>query len=218
MNPAPIALIWKFPDDVFNLLPLILPILIPVAIWLWRRALEKQSSAEPQPTNALKRLDEAAGRSLAWVETQKFPRSYQLLADGDLFATMHWESIWKSRALAQAADARWALEHQGFFHNRVEISEAGSGAVLATFKSGWAGKGQLLLPDGRQFRWGRPSFWATDMAFRDERGSILLRYKTRLLSTGSQVLIEPIAFGMRELPLLVLLGWYLMDESRRRSS
>lgn len=66
------------------------------------------------------------------------------------------------------------------------------------------------MADGRKYP-ANTNFWATQYEFTTESGEKLISYKKigGILRMSSVTEIHPMAKNMRELPWMVLLGWYL---------
>jgi hypothetical protein len=93
----------------------------------------------------------------------------------------------------------------------VTIRESGSETDLGVFKNNtWSGGGTLELADGRRFP-ADTNFWATKFEFKTEAGEALIRYSKigGFLHASSQTEIHTAAKDLREMPWMVMLGWYL---------
>ncbi len=76
---------------------------------------------------------------------------------------------------------------------------------------GWTGSGPVQFSDGRGYRWTKTSFWRPEWTFAARDGRILIQFFPRAsLRMRATVAVDPSARGIRELPVLLLLGWYLL--------
>ena len=160
----------------------------------------------------MRTIRDAAPSNLSWQQPQAFKCAYELRAGDELLGSLR-----KTRKLGAAMEAeigatRFTFEPAGFFRSRVTVREAGAAGEPAVFQSGFCGGGQLAMQDGRSYRWKMTSFWGSRWAFVDDsdRPLVSLRPRNRVFRTGSEVEIAPGALALPELPLLVLLGWYLL--------
>lgn len=157
-------------------------------------------------------FQQMAGQPLTWEQPKRAAHRYELRAGDTTLATLRWESAFHARAIAQTADgAAWSFERKGFGGSSVLVSSSFS--TGATFKRfGWGSNGQLTLPDGRAWRWEQQGHWGTSWAWLGTDGQPLVKLQQQagFFKMTGLVQIAPGAESLPELPLLVLLGWYLM--------
>ena len=134
---------------------------------------------------------------------------YELRFGEQRLATLKFRSMWGTFATGETGEGTWTFKRVGFFQNRVTIRTPSSDAELGVFVNDWKMGGTLTLPDGRQYR-GNTNFWMTQFAFTNEAGQPLVSYR-RIggLSLSAAVEVEPAGAALRELPWLILLGWYV---------
>jgi hypothetical protein len=137
---------------------------------------------------------------------------YELRAGDEVIATLRWEQAFGTLATAESADGVWTFKREGFFQPRVTIRRSGSETNVAVFRPRWTGSGVLEFPDGRAFHWKHTNFWYSQWAWEGANGGQMLRLKNdcALLRSEGHVEVESIAQTLAELPLLTLLGWYLI--------
>jgi len=157
----------------------------------------------------LKIADFATG-PLKWAQPKMSKHEYELLAEQQLLATLKFRSMFGTLATGESGDGCWTFKRVGFWQNKATIRECGSETDLATFKNNtWSSGGTLEFVAGPTFR-ATTNFWMSKYEFRTGGDEPLLRFKyggTFRLSSTVEVL--PAASALRELPLLVLFGWYL---------
>jgi hypothetical protein len=126
-------------------------------------------------------------------------------------------SSWTSKANALVPDGTLFMQREGWFGQKVAISAVEQGPLLATYQRKGAGtSGQLVLPDGREFRWGRVNFWGTQKAWTDPTGNTAyVQLSVGGFSRKYTVVIHPQATEIPELSLLLVLGLYNMLIERR---
>mgnify|MGYP000350861041 CR=1 FL=1 len=150
-------------------------------------------------------------RDLKWVQPHPFKQEYELQADGEPAATLRWKSAFGSLATAESADGCWTFKRVGFWQTRATVRACGSDTDIATFKNNtWKGGGTLTLADGRTYL-ASTNFWQTQFEFKTETGERLFGYTNigGVMRLSARVQIEPPAVTLRELPWMVMLGWYL---------
>lgn len=154
-----------------------------------------------------------------WVQPKSFHNRYELRAGDELFAVLEFPKMFGSLALACTEDGRWTLKRVGFFKTRVTIREEGQDSDLGVYFPRWTGsEGTLHMTGGAEFTWKAANFWATQFIWLDTAGKTLLSYRpgveestlSDVLKTQARVEFMPEARNTAELPLLVVLGWYLM--------
>jgi hypothetical protein len=150
-----------------------------------------------------------AGHELKWSQPS-LKMEYELRSPDALVASLKFRSSWGTFATAESADGAWTFKRIGFFQNRVTIRNAGLDENVASFKNNtWSSGGTLELPDGRKFK-ATTNIWQTNLQFQTESEAMLVRFNFGGVFRKSAVVeISPIGRNVRELPLLVLFGWYL---------
>jgi len=162
-------------------------------------------------------LSAARGLALAW-ELPRFGRELTLRGGERVLATLSLGPGRRSPARATFADGEWTIERHGPLGSRVAVREPERDADVAVLElSMWSG-GLVDFPRGGQFRWRRAGFGPRRM-FATYGGDPLVRFSHRL-SWRRRVIavdVDASAWGLRELPVLLLLGGYLMRYPARAS-
>lgn len=162
-------------------------------------------------------LSYLVGQPLTWVPAAAFKARYDLIApDNTTLATLDMSS-WTSKAHALVPEGTLFLHKEGWSGLKVAISAVEQGPLLATYQRKWTGtSGQLLFPDGREFRWGKVNFWGTQKAWTDPTGTTAyVQFSVGGFSRKSSVVIYPQAAEIPELSLLLVLGLYNILIERR---
>jgi hypothetical protein len=163
-------------------------------------------------------LSTVVAMPLYWIQPKTFERRFELRAGDSLIATLCFETAFGTLATAESADGSWTFKRVGFLNPRVTVREVGVDTNLAVYQPRFWGDGSLEFRDGRVYRWRATNFWGTQWGFADSDENQLFALKpgvdkpklSDLLKTQALVEIEPQGHTLPELPLLVLLGWYLM--------
>ncbi|OLE78780.1 MAG: hypothetical protein AUG06_09520 [Actinobacteria bacterium 13_1_20CM_2_65_11] len=158
----------------------------------------------------MQKIAEVADQELVWSQPARLKQAFELQAANEVVATLQFQRA--SLAAGEVADQQWTFKREGFWHPQITVRVAGSDANLAVFKPAWTGGGMLELPQGRLLRFGAANFWHSQWDWSDPAGNPLVHFKSHagLLKTEGEVGIEPVASALPELPLLVVLGWYLL--------
>ncbi len=159
----------------------------------------------------MKRLSEVTGLALQWMQPSAWREAYELRANNDVVATLHFRSAFGSLATAQTADDCWTFKRVGFWKTRVTVRRCDAEVDLAVFHNNtWKGGGTLELADGRRYL-ASTNTWQTRYEISDEAGESLLLFAIGgVLRQSAQVTIHPAAVRLDTLPLLLTLSWYLV--------
>jgi len=130
--------------------------------------------------------------------------------NGELVGTLRFRSSFGSFATADGEDGCWTFKRVGFWRTKVTVRACGSDDDVAIFKNNtWSGGGTLELPNGPTFR-ATTNLWQTKFGFETEAGEKLIEFQTSgLLHLSATVEIHPSVATIAELPLMVMLGFYL---------
>jgi hypothetical protein len=157
-----------------------------------------------------RRLSDLVGQGMIWSKPNWMKGAYELRLGDERIATLKFRSIWGTFATGETAEGSWTFKRTGFLQNRVTVRVPGSDADIAVFVANWKMGGTVELPDGRRYR-ANTNFWMTSYALTDEAGRPVVSYRRigGMASLSAVVEIEPAVAALRELPWLMLLGWYL---------
>jgi hypothetical protein len=154
-------------------------------------------------------LHRAGSELYSWQQPTAFKRFFTLRAGDACYATLHWENVWSLAARASTADGRWEFAHQGFLRSRILVRETEANGELGHFLTRRYG-GLLTIGGKELYRWhlsgtlGAESTWVTS------QGSPLLHCTRQHWSiTKARVVVAPQAATVPDLPLLVVLDWYI---------
>jgi hypothetical protein len=165
---------------------------------------------------------EVAAEELLWVRPKRLRLQFELRAGEDVVATLAWTR--GSNALGEWAGGQYHFRRAGWLRPRIVVSDAAGGGQsaagsptepLATFT--YRG-GMLTFPDGRAFTWTKPKRWTTERIWVDGAATVLVHCRPARWRTPGAVTIQPEAAARRELPLLVLLGQYLLVQAAQESA
>lgn len=146
---------------------------------------------------------------------------YELRSNGDIIGMLRFEENQVTRAVAESAEGTWRFKKKWFPFDKVLLYQGDTDAEVGVFRTKLAAdKSSLEFPDGHLFYWKPTNVRRNKCTFTDAFGEHLLSFHRNSnpftilatpkgQSTGS---VEITRFGLYtyELPLLVLLGCYLM--------
>ena len=138
-------------------------------------------------------------------------RHFELRADDDVLATLTWVSMLGSLAKGESDDGCWTFKRGGFIRTHVTVRDCQAQDELGIFRNNtWAGGGTLELPEGARYV-ANSNFWQTryDIRTTDEAPVVTFERIGGVMHLGSDVSVHTQARGMRQLPWLIMLGWYL---------
>jgi hypothetical protein len=160
----------------------------------------------------MRTIREVVERALRWTQPSALKGEYDLHAGDEVVATLRWQKTFGSLALAETAGDTWTFKRSGFLRPKVTVRVPESETEAAVFKPGWGGEGALRFSDGRCYQWQKTSFWHSEWAFANEAGEPLVHFKpdVAFFKQAAEVKVEPGAAALADLPLLTVLGWYLM--------
>jgi hypothetical protein len=154
-------------------------------------------------------LSELAGQELLWIQPSARKREHELRAGDDVIATLRFQR--GTLADAEADGHHWTFKRQGFWQPRVTVRVAGSDADLATFHPRWTGGGALEFADGHTLKLTSANFWQSEWVWLD-KDQPRVRFKGRhgIVKAKGAVEFQGDAATRADLPLIILLGWYLI--------
>jgi hypothetical protein len=160
----------------------------------------------------MQRLHDIDGSAeLRWIKPKRSQRRFELHAGEAVVATLTWTR--GASAIGRWADEQYRFGRQGWFRQRVLVHEGDGDASgvpdepIATFAQRG---GTLTFSDGRTFLWQKPKRWTNERVWVDSAGAVLARFSPANGQTTVTLASEPQVARAPELPLLVLLGQYLL--------
>jgi hypothetical protein len=158
----------------------------------------------------MKSIRDVAGGELDWVQPARTKQAFELHSGDEVVGTLVWARM--SLAAGETADGSWTFKREGFWHPRVTVRLAGSEDNLALFSPNWGGGGTLDIVGGQQLRFGSANFWHSQWDWLDASDKPLVHFKSRqgLFKLEGQVEIAADASTSPDVPMLVVLGWYLL--------
>ena len=157
---------------------------------------------------------EVGGEELRWIKPRRTKLQFELRAGEILVATLAWTG--GSHALGQWAEGQYRFNRKGWLRPRTLVRGAANAAsdtpgeqeeTVATFAHRG---GTLSFPDGRTFLWKKPKRWTNERIWMDSATAERVRFHPGAWESTVTVTSQPESASLPELPLLVLLGQYLI--------
>ncbi|OGN90953.1 MAG: hypothetical protein A2Y88_14160 [Chloroflexi bacterium RBG_13_48_10] len=164
-------------------------------------------------------LVNAKGSELYWVQPLTMRNNFILRSGERIFGRLEFRSVFSSLVQAVAAHETWTFNQVGFISPRVIVRRSGSESDLASYQPKWTGtEGQIKLSRGEVYIWRVANFWSTRYAIANKDGTEIVTYQSgsdekkisNLFKQQARVHITLEAWQLSELPLIVMLGWYLV--------
>ncbi|HBY06369.1 MAG TPA: hypothetical protein DEH22_00720 [Chloroflexi bacterium] len=154
----------------------------------------------------MKGISEVDLSALEWTESGMFAKKYTLQSGNDVVGKVNWQSYGGSLATGITSQRTWTFKRTGFAVPRVTVRRAGEDDDIARFTPISSNKGELEIFDsGVEFEWktsGSNFGWALGGQ------ALIARYKPMLYKAKLE--IEAAEINRPEIPLLVLLGLYIL--------
>jgi hypothetical protein len=175
----------------------------------------------------MKQLVEAKETQLFWEQLKASQWNFYLRSVETVFAQLNFRSALSTLAEANSGGEQWTIKRIGFFSTRVTIRLVGSDVDLVTYHPDWTGaQGNIQFSTGQEYKWSVVNFMRTRFTISREGGNELISYLSgsrakkfsNIFKQEAQVVITSDAWQIRELPILVLLGWYLAVLNREDSN
>jgi hypothetical protein len=156
-------------------------------------------------------LEMIAARTLVWTQPKWIADRFELRAGEEVLGELYWTKCLSDQAVARYGNSTWILDRRGFFRDRVVAIEPGTKELAASFTFGWLQDGDLVLADGRSFRWYRTKIFDTAWALVDNAdGAVFeIRLGADWFKRKAAVRLWPDAKAKPGLGLLLSLGMYL---------
>ena len=163
---------------------------------------------------------------LEWTQPRVFDRLFELHEGQAPVGALVWEGALSRLATANTCVGSWEIEEVGLLSRTVEVREASTGRLVATFVAKLMGDGTLEFADGRLLRWESLNFWATDWCFIDDKGMqpVLLEEGVAgagwrdVFKTQYTVTLERSGYSAPEQVMLSALGLYLIVQRRQAAA
>ena len=159
----------------------------------------------------MRSLYEVSGEELRWVKPKWLKRRYELRAGEEVVATLVRSG--GSGAIGEWSEGRYYFSQKGWFNQRVLVGDGAVPDVVTPLATFTRRGGILTLADGRTLFWMKPSFWKSTRVWSDGAAT-LAEFDPASGYASPRVTITEEGARLGELPLLLLLGQYLIVRAR----
>ncbi len=159
----------------------------------------------------LHKLKSVDYNQLMWRQTGFGVREFELWSGKDLVGVLYWPKWLSDCAVAECGDGKWTMDRIGFFRDRAIATKVETGEELASVTFDWMGDCELTLSNGRQYQLFKTGFLSNNWTLADEHEEVVFKMRegTRWFKHDAEIDLQVGAIMRQELPLLILLGWYL---------
>ena len=147
---------------------------------------------------------------LVWAPSPSSSRRFELRAGGEVAASLTFDKAVGSLATGRASAGTWTFKRAGFLQPCVTVRDIGSEYDLAVFRPTWTGSGDVEFRSGARVHWRPFGFWNSEWGFvRGDARVATFHWLPETAELDVRVEFPPATVEFKELPILLLLGWYL---------
>jgi len=164
-------------------------------------------------------LSTAVGLQLRWIQPSILARHFELHLENNLIGELRFDTAATAYGTLTTADSvtkKWSFKEVGLFKRRLTIRESEAKEDLAVFRGNLWGEGWVEFSNGNTFHWKSTNFRRTQWGLFNAHEVCLLVLTPKPsypLQVQSFVEISAQGSDLDELPLLVMMGWYLRVKS-----
>lgn len=171
----------------------------------------------------MKALSPDVGLQLHWVQPSLFERRFELHSVGCLLGELRFDTVDSAQGIltrANLTSGHWTFRQKGVLKPQVTVREAEADEDLAVYRQKFWGDGSLEFINGGTFHWKLTGITGTKWGFFNIQEELLFTLKynlSDLVKIQSVIEIEAQWFDLVEIPLLLMLSWYLIVCNRYAS-
>ena len=167
----------------------------------------------------MRKIADSIDRGLEWSQPTMMKQEFELRAAGELVASLRFRSSFGSFATGTSGDGCWTFKRVGFWQQTASVRLCDSETQVALFRNKtWSNGGTLEFASGRTYR-ATTNFWSTKFEFWDGSDHRLLRPDYGgVFHLSARVEIAESSASLPDLPVLVLMSWYLAVMLHRDAS
>lgn len=153
------------------------------------------------------------GQILRWTQPKRLQSDYLLRSNDQVLGTLQYENNhFIRRAAAKTAEGEWRFKYTRFSLPKVTISNNDNLLAEAILETNWGWYGNLDLPDGCQYLWKPTEPSENEFCFLTPEDHPVVYFRPRFgfFKLESEVEIDPAVLHNPQLPLLTMLGWFLV--------
>jgi hypothetical protein len=153
------------------------------------------------------------GETLQWKQPKRFHSEYKLYLEDHLWGTLLLdENHLIPRATAKTANQEWGFKYTRFSLPKITVQKKHDLVAQAIIETNWGWSGTLILADGHRYLWKPTDYAENEFCFLTVEKHPLVFFKPRrgFLKLEADVDIDPVVLHNPHLPLLVILGWFMI--------
>lgn len=177
-----------------------------------RLCLSQDNSAVTPKEDLMRSLRKSPVKDLQWVQPKALKRYHEMKADDELYGTLSWKKPLGSLAVGVCAEESYSFKKGGFLRPYVTVRRLSQEDEIGRMDVKLGQNGVLEFVDGHRYELRKSSFWRPRWALLDEYGETVctfVRKSLRLRLSGEVSISEGIT-RRAHLPLLILIGWYVI--------
>jgi hypothetical protein len=161
----------------------------------------------------MEKLSDPGIHEIAWRYPKTEGGAFELCAHGGTLGYLHFEDRAGAHSVGEFEGRRWTFRYTSGALPRVTIAQEEAAEVVAEYVPWVTGGGMVSFFGGPSYCWNRAKLWSNTWCFRrqgDSHGSsVCLTQDAGPLRDGGKVKLCGTAAASPEMPVLVLLAWYL---------
>ncbi len=164
----------------------------------------------------MKSIRQCLGRNILWTFAPGSTEAYELREGDEVVGTLSLLSAAGPLVEGACAEGTWTFRRVGFFSTHITVRAEGCGENLAVFTPTVGGGGSLAFAGGATFTWTPRSSMAAGWDFVAQDGFVLVSARPltdnlplEMARIEGQTEVSLAGASVPQLPVLVLLAWYL---------
>jgi hypothetical protein len=152
-----------------------------------------------------------SGEKLTWIRESEDSRNFILKGGQETVGSIRWDKEAGSLAVGEAKGQRWTFKRVGFFHSHITVRNYGVAEEFARVEVRGGGAGMIHFSDGERYNF-LANLWRAEWQWATPSGSTMIKFRRdfSIDERAGDVLIPQEHLSTIHLPLLIVLGWYLI--------
>jgi hypothetical protein len=161
---------------------------------------------------SLHSLETAKEHAIRWIQPKRLAPYFELCSKQSLYGTLEYSGNRTTIAIATVAEGRWRFKYTRFTLPQISISHNNKPDVETILEPGFDWSSTLKFSDGQRLFWRPIDQRELQWGFISTSGNPILSIspRPRFLKLEADVHLNPVSSAHPHLPMLVLLGWFLV--------
>jgi hypothetical protein len=150
---------------------------------------------------------------MQWTQPKRLKNDFLLRSQDQIWGTLQYDdNSFIHQALARTAQEDWRFKYTRYTLPKVTIQKKNDIIAQAILETNWGWRGTLILPNHKRYSWTSTDDSDTEYQFVKSDGQALVIFRPRFgfLKLEAEVEIDPAFQRNPHLPLLTMVGWYLV--------